>query len=393
MNCPANAFARCAAASSWAASAGDTSKTRPNTSLSATKAAAMPQLVRKKLRRSIPSLRALVSARSLSRSSNCRWRAVCGNGLNSPFDTMRVGTGDRNPNFSAGSVSASSRLLKKIAIPLLPWFRLATADCAERSPSLSNIRKYDTPPGRTRGQGEWLIDPCSSSGGERVQPPQAGKSAKITIGGAKGYSVLYCERCHMGVRHQISVHSGQCDQSAQRLRMMLGRLGDPSRITSEPRHHLPPGVGDWLRVLEYAWICYDTKECEQTRPWQSDTRNIVELLIEPIAGSLVLGERIDMGIDQEVGIDKDQAKSSPSVIARTSAILSMLVIRARPRSTDRVRIGERGFGRPPISCNPRRSASLMRLFRAAPRFLRSCSSIAATSSSIVSVVRTHQDIK
>ena len=193
-----------------AASAGDTSKTRPNTSLSATKAAAMPQLVRRKLRRSIPSLRALVSARALSRSSNCRWRAVCGSGLNSPFDTTRVGTGDRNASVSAGSVAASSRLLKKIAMLLLPFgYRLATADRAERSPSQSNLRSVRVnailalaEPGvkaMVNKMGTWL-------GGDRVHPPQAGKSRKITIGGAKRHPVLYSQRRQMGVRYQVAVH-------------------------------------------------------------------------------------------------------------------------------------------------------------------------------------------
>src|SRR5690348_9486819 len=120
MNCPASPPARWAAASGWAASAGETSKIGPNTSFSATKAAAMPQLVRRNCRRSIPSLRALASERSLSRSSNCRWRRVCGKGLNSPFDTIRVGTGDLKSSPSAGSVCASSRLLRKIPMAFPP---------------------------------------------------------------------------------------------------------------------------------------------------------------------------------------------------------------------------------------------------------------------------------
>src|SRR5713101_5100615 len=125
MNCLASPFARSAAASGWAASADETSKIGPNTSFRATKAAAMPQLVRRNWRRSIPSLRALASERSLSRSSKRRWRCVCGRGLNSPFDTMRVGTGDLKSSLSAGSVCASSRLLRKIPMPLLPWYAWA----------------------------------------------------------------------------------------------------------------------------------------------------------------------------------------------------------------------------------------------------------------------------
>jgi hypothetical protein len=111
-----SACARSAAAAGSAASAGDTSNTLPKTSFSAINAVAMPQLVRRKLRRLVPNLFAAAPASSFSRASNWRCCGVCGNGLNSPFDTIRVGTGERNAAFSANSVAASSRLLRKVPI-------------------------------------------------------------------------------------------------------------------------------------------------------------------------------------------------------------------------------------------------------------------------------------
>jgi hypothetical protein len=54
----------------------------------------MPQLVRRKLRRLVPSFLAATPASSFNRPSNCLCRSVCGSGLNSPFDTIRVGTGE-----------------------------------------------------------------------------------------------------------------------------------------------------------------------------------------------------------------------------------------------------------------------------------------------------------
>jgi hypothetical protein len=40
--------------------------------------------------------------------------------LNSPFETIRVGTGERNAARSAGFVRANSRLLKNPVIVVLP---------------------------------------------------------------------------------------------------------------------------------------------------------------------------------------------------------------------------------------------------------------------------------
>ena len=44
---------------------------------------------------------------------------VCGKGLNSPLEIIRVGTGERNAARSAGFVRANSRLLKNPVIVVL----------------------------------------------------------------------------------------------------------------------------------------------------------------------------------------------------------------------------------------------------------------------------------
>src|SRR6516162_1050011 len=120
MNWPARLFTRSAAAAGSAASARSITNNLPKTSFIARKAAAMPQLVRRNCRRSSPSLGAIASAISLTRSSKRRCCAVCGNGLNSPFDTIWVGTGERNAARSAGSVRESSDLLSIRPIDILP---------------------------------------------------------------------------------------------------------------------------------------------------------------------------------------------------------------------------------------------------------------------------------
>src|SRR5205809_7562044 len=71
----------------------------------------------------------------------------------------------------------------------------------------------------------------------------------------------------------------------------------------------------------------------------------------------------------------------------------MLPIKSRPRSMDRVRKGLRFFAGAVMSCRPRRSASFTRSLKLASRARRNRSNSAATSSSIVSVVLMHQDIR
>jgi hypothetical protein len=63
-------------------------------------------------------------------------------------------------------------------------------------------------------------------------------------------------------------------------------------------------------------------------------------------------------IDQDVGVEQDQRKASPSATASVSATLSMPPTSTRPRSTGWVRKGFRLFAWRVISCRLRRSASL-----------------------------------
>src|SRR5438270_8150444 len=174
--------------------------------------------------------------------------------------------------------------------------------------------------------------------------------------------------------------------------MAFGRFGDPRSIAGQPASYLIPCFADRLRVLEYARVYHQPQKGEEAGPWQTDARNTVKLPIEPIPSAMVLSERTDASIDQDIGIDQNQSKSSLSAIAKVSAILLMLTSLTRPRSTDLVRKTLCGFRRAVISRSPRRKASLMTSFRLISRFLRTCSSVAATSSSIVNVVLMHQGI-
>src|ERR1700722_152731 len=93
-----------------------------------------------------------------------------------------------------------------------------------------------------------------------------------------------------------------------------------------------------------------------------------------------------MGIDEDIGVDQNHLKFSPSATASTSVMLSMLGIRKPPNDTGLVRTPRRGFMGLVISPSPLRSASLINSFKLISRDLRSRWRIAATSSSTVRVV-------
>jgi hypothetical protein len=69
-----------------------------------------------------------------------------------------------------------------------------------------------------------------------------------------------------------------------------------------------------------------------------------EPLIQPAARALVLRQRRDMGVDEQVCVDERYRNCSPSVTGRTSATSSMLATRHRPRETEGVRYALQGAG-------------------------------------------------
>src|SRR5262245_31067835 len=85
----------------------------------ATKAAAMPQLVRKNCRRLRPSRLALASASSLMRASTFFWVALCRGGRYSPLETIWVGIGVAAEAASAPATRRCSRSLSQIPIGFL----------------------------------------------------------------------------------------------------------------------------------------------------------------------------------------------------------------------------------------------------------------------------------
>jgi hypothetical protein len=85
----------------------------------ATKAAAMPQLVRRNCRRFRPSRAALASASSTMRRSTFFWVALCLGGRYSPLETIWVGIGVAADASSAPATRRCSRSLSQLPIGFL----------------------------------------------------------------------------------------------------------------------------------------------------------------------------------------------------------------------------------------------------------------------------------
>ena len=196
------------------------------------------------------------------------------------------------------------------------------------------------------------------------------------------------------VRHEVCLDAWCFKEFPKNFAMAIRGFRDPHGIAAKPREYLPPCVGYGRGPLEHTWIGGHAQESQQARPRQADRRRAIQPFIEPRAGTLVLGEDADVRVDQQIGVDQNYLKRSPSATAITSVTLSMLPTRHRPKDSVRVRKGSRGAaGGPAIRPKPRRRASFTTAFRLALRALRSGSSAMATSFSRVRVVLMHQSVK
>jgi len=105
-----------ARASGSNSSASVTLKKCPYTSFMASSPAAMPPEPPRNCRRLTPSFLLARSASSPMRASTCFCRGVCGAGMYSPLETIRVGTGER-----AGSATSARSHRATCSSSSNPW--------------------------------------------------------------------------------------------------------------------------------------------------------------------------------------------------------------------------------------------------------------------------------
>ncbi len=91
----------------------------------------------------------------------------------------------------------------------------------------------------------------------------------------------------MGVGDELGF-AGFWDERAQDLWVALGGFGNPNLRKRQPLIHLAPRLTHIDSALEDPSIGHQSNECEQSRPWDSDTRSAVETILEPGTSALML---------------------------------------------------------------------------------------------------------
>jgi len=239
---------------------------------------------------------------------------------------------------------------------------------------------------------EWAGVSGLRRSGKRILESKPREAREVAVRRCQHQAVLDGERGQMCVRNQIRARGRLDKQSAEHLSVSFRRRGNPNRFAVEPFLDLMPCRATRRGPLEDTRVRDQAEEGEQTGPGQPHPCGAVQSLIEPGTRALVLIEVLNMRVDQEVRVNEDQWKRSPSAAASASATSSTLSRRQRPRETAFVTWGLRGVGGASRRVSPSRSASFTSCFRLPPRRRRACSRSRATSSSSVRVVRMHQSI-
>ena len=102
--------------------------------------------------------------------------------------------------------------------------------------------------------------------------------------------MLERQRGQMRIRHEIGVHTGQCEECIQKIDMAICRLRYPCRFARKPVAHLVPRICHRLGPLEHAGIRDQAQESHQADPGQANACRTIKLLVEPVARRLTLRE-------------------------------------------------------------------------------------------------------
>ncbi len=170
---------------------------------------------------------------------------------------------------------------------------------------------------------------------ERVQPSDLGETAKIGVGTRDREAVLNGESGEMSVGHEIGAVD-MWNEAREGGHVPVSRVGNPSAVGRQPFGDLRPGVLDRFGFREYSPVRDDPQESDERRPGEADAEAVIEFVVQPRERLRVLGECVDVRMDQQVHVDEDQAKSSPSAYASTPATSSTSGSVQRPSDTDRV---------------------------------------------------------
>ena len=227
---------------------------------------------------------------------------------------------------------------------------------------------------------------------ERVGPLQPVETGEIAIRRAQDEPMLDGESGQVSVRYEVSSALCAGHEGCQYFPVACGGQRNPGRLRGQPRLYLLPGCQHRYGTFEDSRIADNSDKCQKARPRQTHGRSTTESPIQPLPRGVVLRERADGGVHQQVCIDEDHRNRSPSPAASTSATSSRLPTMHRPRSTVGVRYRTGGSGGTIMCRRPSRKASFTTVLKLPPWVCRTRLSRAATSGSNVRVVLMHRSI-
>ena len=149
--------------------------------------------------------------------------------------------------------------------------------------------------------------------------------------------MLDSQRRQVGIGDQVCLYTSRRQERSQYIAMPLRRLGNPDDLGFEPSVDLAPRFRHGLGALEHARVRDNAQKGEEAWPRQTNRPAAIQLRVEPTARLRMLRKGADVGIDEQVGVEQNHRNDSLSATVSTSATLSTLPSRQRPRSTDPVR--------------------------------------------------------
>lgn len=140
----------------------------------------------------------------------------------------------------------------------------------------------------------------------------------------------------VGVRNTVRVFANVLQEPPENLCMARCRGRRPDAGNRPPTLYLLPCHGNGYWHFEDPSVAHQTNEREQCRPGQCHWRFLSESLLQPSEGGRMLGNILDVGIDEKVRIDQDHLKASPSAITRALEMSSRSATRQPPSATGTV---------------------------------------------------------
>lgn len=130
------------------------------------------------------------------------------------------------------------------------------------------------------------------------------------------------ERCEVGVRNVAMLLPAREDQALEDLVVMRAGHQNEDGLALEPLTHQSPGFGEGGGELMDPRVGGQAEERQKARSGKTDCLRSVQPIFEPARCGVVLGIFVYAVVEQQVRIDQDHRKPSPSPSSRASVTLT-----------------------------------------------------------------------